>query len=570
MQAVHFTYDFRCKITDGTSTEYSNVVNISENVAPAITITTQPTSQSAAAGAKVTLSVVATADTALTYQWQYKKKTATTWSTGSGKTANWQLTVQAAHFTYDFRCKITDGTSTVYSNVVNIDEYIAPPIVITTQPTSQNAAVGAKVTLSVVAEGTGLSYQWQYRKPNATTWTNASGKTATWNLTVVAAHYTYDFRCKITDAENHEEFTEIVNISEPPITITTQPVSQTVAVGAKANLSVVAEGNGLTYQWQYKKKTATTWSNSTAAAAKTANWDLTVVASHYTFDFRCKITDADNNVEYTEIVNIDEPYIVITTQPTSQVGAVGSKVTLSVAATGKTALTYQWQYKKKTATSWTNASGKTASWQLTVQATHYTFDFQCVIKDAENHTVTTEIVNINPIGITTQPTDKIAAIGDKVTLSVVATGSSALTYQWQYKKKTATSWTNASGKTANWQLTVVAAHYTYDFQCVITDASGNSVTTNTVHINDMSSAEPFTVSGVTYLAISASTCKVVSYSGTAASLTIPGTAKGLTVVEIGEEAFMGNTTLSSIDLPDSITIIRARAFKGCTSLSDMH
>ncbi len=298
----------------------------------------------------------------------------------------------------------------------------------------------------------------------------------------MAAHYTYDFRCKITDAENHEEFTEIVNISEPPITITTQPVSQTVAVGAKANLSVVAEGNGLTYQWQYKKKTATTWSNSTAAAAKTANWDLTVVASHYTFDFRCKITDADNNVEYTEIVNIDEPYIVITTQPTSQVGAVGSKVTLSVAATGKT----------------------------------------------------------------------------------------ALTYQWQYKKKTATSWTNASGKTANWQLTVVAAHYTYDFQCVISDASGNSVTTNTVHINDMSSAEPFTVSGVTYLAISASTCKVVSYSGTAASLTIPGTAKGLTVVEIGEEAFMGNTTLSSIDLPDSITIIRARAFKGCTSLSDMH
>ena len=41
------------------------------------------------------------------------------------------------------------------------------------------------------------------------------------------------------------------------------------------------------------------------------------------------------------------------------------------------------------------------------------------------------------------------------------------------------------------------------------------------------------------------------------------------VCDIGEEAFMNNTTLTSIKLPGTITIIRARAFKGCTSLSEM-
>ena len=75
--------------------------------------------------------------------------------------------------------------------------------------------------------------------------------------------------------------------------------------------------------------------------------------------------------------------------------------------------------------------------------------------------------------------------------------------------------------------------------------------------------------GVTFEAITDTTCCIVSYTGSASSLTIPETVEGMTVTEIGVEAFMNNTTLVSIDLPDTITVIRARAFKGCTSLSSM-
>ncbi len=64
---------------------------------------------------------------------------------------------------------------------------------------------------------------------------------------------------------------------------------------------------------------------------------------------------------------------------------------------------------------------------------------------------------------------------------------------------------------------------------------------------------------------------VVSYTGSATAITIPANPReGYTVTEIGEEAFMGNTALVSIDLPDTVTAIRARAFKGCTSLSQMN
>ena len=89
----------------------------------------------------------------------------------------------------------------------------------------------------------------------------------------------------------------------------------------------------------------------------------------------------------------------------------------------------------------------------------------------------------------------------------------------------------------------------------------------------VSNAVKFTIGAiindVTYAAITSATCKVVSYSGTATSLTIPETVEGMTVVEIGEEAFMDNKYLVSIDLPDTITVIRARAFKNCSNLSEM-
>ena len=63
---------------------------------------------------------------------------------------------------------------------------------------------------------------------------------------------------------------------------------------------------------------------------------------------------------------------------------------------------------------------------------------------------------------------------------------------------------------------------------------------------------------------------IESYDGTLSSVVIPETVQGFTVVQVGPGAFEGNTVLTSIDLPDTITVIAQRAFAGCSSLSDMH
>ena len=62
---------------------------------------------------------------------------------------------------------------------------------------------------------------------------------------------------------------------------------------------------------------------------------------------------------------------------------------------------------------------------------------------------------------------------------------------------------------------------------------------------------------------------VVKYNGTASTLTVPNTVAGLLVVEIGAQAFEGNTKLKSVTLPATIEIIGRRAFAECKNLLEV-
>ena len=62
---------------------------------------------------------------------------------------------------------------------------------------------------------------------------------------------------------------------------------------------------------------------------------------------------------------------------------------------------------------------------------------------------------------------------------------------------------------------------------------------------------------------------VVKYNGTVSTLTVPNTVAGLPVVEIGAQAFEGNTKLKSVTLPATIEIIGRRAFAECKNLLEV-
>ena len=62
---------------------------------------------------------------------------------------------------------------------------------------------------------------------------------------------------------------------------------------------------------------------------------------------------------------------------------------------------------------------------------------------------------------------------------------------------------------------------------------------------------------------------IIGYSGTKQAIRIPSRIKELPVTAIGDEAFAGNTSLTSIAIPGSVSSIGQDVFWNCTSLSSV-
>lgn len=85
-----------------------------------------------------------------------------------------------------------------YTKAAEGEKYLA----ITAQPENATASDGDTVYYSVVAEGEGLKYQWQFKGGQTTTWTNTGmvgAKTDTVTVPVTTARNGYQYRCIVSD-----------------------------------------------------------------------------------------------------------------------------------------------------------------------------------------------------------------------------------------------------------------------------------------------------------------------------------------------------------------------------------
>lgn len=84
-----------------------------------VTITTQPTAQTAADGNDATFTVVAAGDPTITYQWEVSEDSGVSWAEISGATsASYVRTVATADDGFEFRVQVTNDYGTVASDEV--------------------------------------------------------------------------------------------------------------------------------------------------------------------------------------------------------------------------------------------------------------------------------------------------------------------------------------------------------------------------------------------------------------------------------------------------------------------
>lgn len=181
----------------------------------------------------------------------------------------------------------------------------------------------------------------------------------------------------------------------------------------------------------------------------------------------------------------------ILAEPTSASFYVGQTATLTVANSGSAPLTYEWRkvtgvdrLVNFTVVGSSSATLSLANAQLTDTGTYY-----CFISNSQGNATsanaTLTLVSPTPASITTQPTAATVNAGATASLTVVAAGDPAPTYQWQ--KNTgpdAATFTNVSGATS---ATLNIANTDFlaegDYRCVVSysvpGVSGSSTTTNT-------------------------------------------------------------------------------------------
>ncbi|WP_297517657.1 fibronectin type III domain-containing protein, partial [Flavobacterium sp.] len=259
-----------------------------------------------------------------------------------------------------------NGCSTTASYPINV----YAPVAITTQPTGVAILTGTNTSFSVVATGSGLTYQWYESTDLGFNYTAvvdggeySGATTATLTLTGVPDTLNNNrYYCQVTGtAPCASLVSSVVILNVGDTAITTQPSNVTLCESGEATFSVVATGTGLTYQWyqndgieELPLEDGGDISGATSDTLVIQNADNT--RNNYSYFV---VVNGGNIVPSNTVTLSINTGVSITTQPTNVTvcRTTGNAVFTTVAAGSVSSV--QWQVSANGTTGWANASGGT-------------------------------------------------------------------------------------------------------------------------------------------------------------------------------------------------------------------
>ena len=355
-------------------------------------------------------------------------------------------------------------------------------VAVVQSPVAVAAVAGGTATFAVVAGGSPApTYQWRRNGVNLVEGGRITGtQTATLTIAGVltADNGNYDVVVANTTAVgaySTASNSAALSVDGTPL-ILTQPGNQTVSGGAATNFGVsVYSRSAATYRWQRSADGGTTWNDladgTNIGNSGTANLYLSAIDVTRSGElYRVLITNAVGSTLSSAATLLVQSPATITTQPAPQSVTVGQPFTFTVVASGVPAPTYQWKFGTTTIAGATNASYTKAS-----AAASDAGNYSVVVTNA-GATVTSSAaaltVNVPP-AITTQPLGAALTVGQAQTLTVVATGTAPLAYQWRKNTTPIATATTASLALTNVQLTDAG-----DYSVVVSNVAGTVTSAN--------------------------------------------------------------------------------------------
>ena len=451
-------------LTSSSATNSSTITLTSSASTPTVAIQTSATS-AICPGTSVTFSVNTSANMGAspTYVWK-KNGTAITGETSSTYVStdllnNDQITLEMTSSLNGLCLTQSSATSSAITTTVNTATSI------TTQPVASSACSGSSANFSVVAAGQGtLTYQWKKNGTNISG--NATATTSTLTLSGIVSGDAADYTVVVTGTCGSVTSSAATLSISTATAISSQPAAVTQCAGTTANFSVTAAGQGtLSYQWRKDGSAISGATSSTLAVSNIA----TVNAGQYSV----VVTGGCGNLTSSNALLTVNAATTIASQPSGSTICAGTTANFSVTATGTGALTYQW--KKDGSNVGTSSSSLAVSNAQVANSGIYTVDVSgtCGTVTSNNATLTVNAAT----SITTQPQATAGCEGQNTTFTVVAAGTSPLSYQWKF------GGANISGATsASYNIPSTSTANDGNYSVVVTGGCGNA-TSSTVALN---------------------------------------------------------------------------------------
>jgi len=293
----------------------------------------------------------------------------------------------------------------------------------------------------------------------------------------------------------------------PVVSITAQPVEQTVVEGQQVQF-IVSASNASGYQWQ--SDTSGSWSDiagATQATYSIASATLSMDGQQY----RVLVTGREGQVISSAVaLRVTAAVIApsVTVAPAGVTGVAGEDVVFNVTAAG-TSLSYQWQ-QSTDGVAWNDIAGATAA-QLRLQEVNVDMDGNLyrarVSNSAGQATSLAATLRVDPTPVapsfTSQPAGVSVVEGQTATFTVTAAGTPIPELKWQVSLD-GSAWTDLSGATASAYTTppTTLTQSGQWFRAVATNSAGSvnsaavSLTVGSAPVAPSFSAQPRNVAAV--------------------------------------------------------------------------
>lgn len=425
------TTQYWVRITGCGSTDSATAtITVTGASCTAAAIGTQPTGSTITQGSQATLSVTATGTAPFGYQWYVGSSGDTSSPVAGGTTASIQVSPSS---TTSYWVKVTNSCNAGGANsnaaivTVNAGSCTAPQI--TSQPTGSTVTFGNSAQLSVTASGTAtLTYQWYVGAKGNTSNPVFNATTATINVNLQS---TTSLWVRVTNScgtADSNAVTVTVNCLAPQISAS--PASQTITQGSSTIFSATATGGpNMTFQW-YR---GTAPDTSTPVPGQTGSSITVSPVTTTSYWVQASVsgcgTANSNTVTVTVNPNNGCSPVTITTPTVTQNGA--SYTLAATASTGPTdgPITITW-YQQTNSGQLTLGTGTS----IVVSPTQTTTYLATATNKCNSSNSATVTVTIGGSGCTaptvTQPGDQTIVLGSPTTITVTASGSPTLHYQW--------------------------------------------------------------------------------------------------------------------------------------------